>query len=80
MGESRNFCQGGGGGGPGQTARKQPVERIFFTPQLILQLTEGVQWFYYRDNYTFPRIQRGSNLFQGGGGPNTNFYRNPYNL
>ena len=22
----------------------------------------------------------GSNLFQGGGGPNANFYRNPYNL
>ena len=34
--------------------------------------------------YTFPRIQRGSKvqLFPGGGGggPNTNFYRNPYNL
>ena len=59
------------GGGPGPTARKQPEQRFFvffFSPQLILQLTEGVQWFYYRDNYTFPRIQGGSNFFQGGGG------------
>ena len=58
-----------------------------FSPQLILQFTEGVQWFYYREDYPFPRIQRGptfsrgggSNIFQGGG-PNDNFYRNPYNL
>ena len=27
----------------------------------------GIQWFYYRENYTFPRIQRGSNIFQWGG-------------
>ena len=62
---------------------------FFFSPQPILQFTEGVKWFYYRENYTFPRIQRGSNIFQGGGGggsnffqgdPNANFYRNPYYL
>ena len=42
---------------------------------------------YYRENYTFPRIQRGSNIFRGRGGPtffqrgpNANFYRNPYNF
>ena len=48
---------------------------------------------FYRENYTFLRIQRGSNifqvvgvggwgvqLFQGVGGPNANFYRNQYNL
>ena len=40
----------------------------FFCPQLILQFIEGVQWFDYRENYTFPRIQSGSNIFQGGGG------------
>ena len=39
----------------------------FFCPQLILQFIEGVQWFDYRENYTFPRIQRGSDIFQGGG-------------
>ena len=51
---------------------------LIFSPQFILQFTEGVQWFYYRENYTFPRIQRGSNIFQGV--PNANFYRNPYYL
>ena len=57
------FCQGGGGGG---------VQ----APQLILQFTEGVQWFYY----TFSR--GGPTFSRGGGGPNANFYRNPcyYNL
>ena len=32
---------GGGGGGRGPTARKQSV--FFFSPQLILQFTEGIQ-------------------------------------
>ena len=39
---------------------------VFFV-FLVLNLL-GVQWFYIRENYTFPRIQRGSNIFQGGGG------------
>ena len=39
---------------------------------------------YFKENYNFPRFQRGvqhvpfgggSNFFQGGGGPNANFYR-----
>ena len=55
-----------------------------FSPQLILQFTKGVQWFYNIENYPFPRIQRGSNIFKGvhffQGGPNANFYRIPYNL
>ena len=56
---------------------------LFFSPQLILQFTEGVHWFHYRENYTFPWIQRGSNIFHRGGqllsrgggwgGPNANF-------
>ena len=70
----RNFIQGGGG--PGPTAGKQSGQRFFFSffflvffysPELILQLTEGVQWFYYRENCTFLRIQRGSRIFQGEG-------------
>ena len=71
-------------GDQGPKARKQYGH--FFSPQLILQFTEGVQRFYYRENYTFPRIQRGSNILRVGGqtfsrgGPNANFYRNPYNL
>ena len=58
------------------------LDKVFFffsfSPQLILQFTEGVHWCYYRENYTFPRIQRGSNIYRGGGGgggPNANFYR-----
>ena len=39
---------GGGGGGQGPTAGKQSGQRLFFlflfySPELILQLTEGVQ-------------------------------------
>ena len=41
---------------------------LFFSPQLILQFTGGVQWFYYRENYTFPRIQRGPTFSGWGGG------------
>ena len=87
---SRNFFSGGGGGGGASRPDSQKtvwtmfLVVVFFSPQLILQFTEGVQWFYYRENYTFPRIKRGSNIFQGGpnffqGGPNA-FYRNPYNM
>ena len=63
----------GVGGGPGPTAGKQSGQRHFFfalsfySPELILQLAEGVQWFYYRENYIFLRIQRGSRIFQGEG-------------
>ena len=67
------FRGGGGGGGSGPTAGKQSGQRFFFfhcffySPELILQLAEGVQWFCYRENYTFLRIQRGSGIFQGEG-------------
>ena len=60
-----NFCEGGGGGGSDRRPEKQPERFLFFSPQLILQLTEGVKWFYYRENYTFPKIERESNIFQG---------------
>ena len=60
----------------------------FFSPQLISQSTDGVKWFYYRENYTYQRIQKGQHvpggskkfLGGGGGGTNANFYRNPYNF
>ena len=61
----------GGGGGPGPTARKQSGQHNF-SPQLILQFTEGVKWVIYSENYTFPRIQRRSNIFQGRG---SNFFQ-----
>ena len=66
------YSGGGGGGGPGPTAGKHSGQRFFFvlfiySPELILRLTDGVQSFYYRENYTFQRIQRGSRIFQGEG-------------
>ena len=77
-----SFGGGGGGGGGGwggvgwggggvQVRRlENSLDNVFFflySPELILQLTEGVQWFYYSENYTFLRIQRGSRIFQGEG-------------
>ena len=59
------FVVGGGGGGGGSR---------LLSPQLFLQFTEGVQWFYS----TFSR-GGGVQLFPRGGGPSANFYRNPYN-
>ena len=55
---------------------------VFFSPQLILQFTEGVQqWFYYGKKIHFSKDPEGIQVFPGGGGgPNANFYRNPYNL
>ena len=58
---------------------------FFVSPQLILQFLQRVSNGYFKENYNFPRFQRGPtfawgyNFFQGGG-PNAYFYRNPYNL
>ena len=62
-----------GFGGRRQHARIQEFLSVLFSPQLILQLTEGVQWFYCWENYTYtlPRIQRGTIIFQGGGVSNS---------
>ena len=82
-----------GFGGRRQHGRIQEFLSVLFSPQLTLQFTKGFQWFYCWENYTYTlqRIQRRSiifrgrgggggcpNFFQGGGGPNANFYRNPY--
>ena len=68
---SRNFFQGV------QTQRPENSmdNVVFISPQLISQFTEGVQWFYYRENYTCLRIQRGYflHIFQGEGGGASNF-------
>ena len=72
-----------------QHERRQEFLSVLFSHQLILQFKEGFQWFYCWENYTYTlqRIQRRSIIFQGrgdvqlfpgGGGPNANFYRNPY--
>ena len=59
---SRNFRQGG----PGQSYKKSSDNvSFFFSPQLILQKSNGQ----FQRNLSFSRLQRGSNIFQGGGGP-----------
>ena len=68
----RNFIQVGGGGGVQVRRPENSLDNVvfffllcfFYSPELILQLAEGVQWFYYRENYIFLRIQN----FPGGGG------------
>ena len=54
---------GGGGRGPGPTARKQLGQRFFFSPQLILQFYIGLSIVYLKENYNFPGFQRGFNIF-----------------
>ena len=61
---SRNFCQ------------------FYLVLSLFYSLKRGSNGFI---TFTLPRIQRRSiifrgvsNFFQGGGGPNASFYRNPY--
>ena len=70
----RNFIQGGGGG-PGLTAGKQSGLRLFlfflfflYSPELILQLTEGIQWFYIQRKLYFSKDPKGVQNFPGGGG------------
>ena len=64
---------------------------FFFSPQLILQFYRGCPMVISKKTITFqgfrggPTYSRGGGggvqLFPGGeGGPNANFYRNPYNL
>ena len=76
--QNQEFYSGGGGGGGGGGGVRRPENSLdnvfffffalfFYCPELILQLAEGVQWFYYRENYTFLRIQRWSRIFQGEG-------------
>ena len=50
---SRIFFVGGGGGVQAQGQKTDWTTHVFycfFIPQLILQLTEGIQWFYYIEN------------------------------
>ena len=73
-----------------QHARIQEFLSVLYSPQLILQFTEGVQWFYCWENYLYftkdpkgvhyvPGGGRNVKLFPGGGGgPNASFFRNPY--
>ena len=55
---SRNFCQGGGGG-----SRPDCQKTAFF---LVINLFYSFTMVYFKQNYNFPRFQRGSNIFSGG--------------
>ena len=54
------FDRGVGGSMPNGQKTAWTFYLFYFSPQLILQFAEGVQWFYYMKNY--------SSIFRGGGG------------
>ena len=71
-------------GGSGSIWQKKPWQLFFF---LVLSLFYWSQMVNFEENYHFSRFQRGSNIFQGGGGPTFSKgvqllipYRNPYNF
>ena len=68
---SRNFRQkgggGGGGGGPGQSAIKIPDNVFLVLFLAVLHLFYRMPMVYFKENYNFPRFQRGSNIFPGSG-------------
>ena len=61
---------GGGGGGSGLMARKH----VFFSPQLILQFTEGGPMVLLGRKLYFSKDPEGVQNFQGGGG-GSNFFQ-----
>ena len=61
------FVRGVGGGGGVQVHPQKTSDTFFFfifNPQLIYR---GGPMVYFKDDYNFPRFQRGSNIFQGWG-------------
>ena len=81
----QEFSSGGrGGGGPGQSDKKKALTNFFFSPQLILQKSNGQ----FQRNISFFKVLEGVQhfsgrvqLFPGGGGVQLLIpYRNPYNL
>ena len=79
----QEVSSGVGVDGPGQSDEKRSDFFVF----LVLSLFFRSQMVNFKENYHFSRFQRGSNIFQGGGGPTFSRrvqlpipYRNPYNL
>ena len=59
----------GGGGGPGQSDKKSSDNVFFFFFFfLVLSLFYRSQMVNFKEIYHFSKFQRGSNIFQGGGG------------
>ena len=57
---SRNFYQGG----PGPSA--SDIKKLTFFVFLVLKLFYRSPMVTFKENYHFPRFQRGFNIFQGG--------------
>ena len=77
----RNFFQGG----PGPTFRKQSGQLFFLVLSQFYSLQRMSNGFLQRKLYFSKDPEGGPTFFRGfnffpGGGPNANFYRNPYNL
>ena len=64
----------GGGGGPGQSDKKSSDNFFFSSFFLVLSLFYRSRMVNFKENYHFSRFQRGSNIFQGGGG-GSNFFQ-----
>ena len=62
---SRNFRQGD----PGQSDKKSSDVLFFFSPQLILQKSNGQ----FQRNLSFFKVQEGVQHFSGGGGGGPTF-------
>ena len=62
---SRNLRRGGGGGGVQVSLTKKSSDKVFF---LVLSLFYRRQMVNFKEIFHFSRFQRGSNIFQGGGG------------
>ena len=66
---SRNFCQGGGGGGVQASLTKKALITFFFCFFfIVLSLFYRRQMVNFKEIYHFSRFQRGSKIFQEGGG------------
>ena len=61
----QEFSSGGGGGGPGQSDKKSS-DNVFFSPQLILQKSNGQ----FQRNLSFFKVPERVRHFPGGGGSN----------
>ena len=59
---SRGFRRGGGGGGPEKNSDSVAFFKTYFT--VLQRGSNGL----LKENFTFQRFQRGSNIYQGGGG------------
>ena len=83
MCRSRFFFRVGGRGIPSPTARKQSGQRFFLSSTYftVYRGGGGGPMVLLQRKLYFSKDPEGVQYFpRGGGGPNANFYRNPYNL